>query len=73
LDDLIKITFDGESIEVKKGITVLEAAEEAGVFIPTLCSDADLHPYGACRLCVVEIDGVRGYPTACTTTATTEW
>jgi len=70
LDDLIKITFDGESIEVKKGITVLEAAEEAGVFIPTLCSDADLHPYGACRLCVVEIDGVRGYPTACTTTAT---
>jgi formate dehydrogenase alpha subunit len=70
LDDLIKITFDGESIEVRKGITVLEAAEEAGVFIPTLCSDADLHPYGACRLCVVEIDGVRGYPTACTTTAT---
>ncbi len=70
MDDLIKITFDGESIEVKKGITVLEAAEEAGVFIPTLCSDADLHPYGACRLCVVEIDGVRGYPTACTTTAT---
>jgi formate dehydrogenase alpha subunit len=70
LDDLIKITFDGETIEVKKGITVLEAADEAGVFIPTLCSDADLHPYGACRLCVVEIDGVRGYPTACTTTVT---
>ncbi len=70
MDDLIKITFDGENIEVRKGITVLEAAEEAGVFIPTLCSDADLHPYGACRLCVVEIEGVRGYPTACTTTAT---
>jgi len=48
-------------------MTVLQAAEEAGLFIPTLCSDADLKPFGACRLCVVEIEGTRGFPTACTT------
>jgi formate dehydrogenase alpha subunit len=70
LDDIVKLTIDGEAVEVRKGTTVLEAAEEAGFFIPTLCSDADLKPYGACRLCVVEIAGVRGLPTACTTLAT---
>jgi formate dehydrogenase alpha subunit len=70
LDDVVRLTIDGEEIEVRKGATVLEAAEEAGFFIPTLCSDADLAPYGACRLCVVEIAGVRGLPTACTTLAT---
>jgi formate dehydrogenase alpha subunit len=70
LDDVVRLTIDGEEIEVRKGATVLEAAEEAGFFIPTLCSDADLKPYGACRLCVVEIVGIRGLPTACTTLAT---
>jgi len=67
LDDVVKLTIDGEEVEVAKGISVLKAAEEAGFFIPTLCSDADLQPYGACRLCVVEIEGTRGYPAACTT------
>ncbi len=69
MDDVVKLTIDGEAIEVKKGATVLEAAEQAGFFIPTLCSDGDLKPYGGCRLCVVEIAGVRGLPTACTTLA----
>ena len=50
-------------------MTVLEAAQEAGIYIPTLCSDPDLEPYGSCRLCVVEIEGMRGLPTACTTPA----
>jgi formate dehydrogenase alpha subunit len=67
LDETVKLTIDGEEVEARKGATVLEACEEAGFFIPTLCSDADLKPYGACRLCVVEIEGVRGLPTACTT------
>jgi len=48
-------------------MTVLEAALAAGIYIPTLCYDPDLEPYGGCRLCVVEIEGMRGLPTACTT------
>jgi formate dehydrogenase alpha subunit len=67
LDDIVRLTIDGEEVEARKGMTVLQAAEEAGLFIPTLCSDADLKPFGACRLCVVEIEGTRGFPTACTT------
>jgi len=67
LDDIIKLTIDDEEVEATKGMTVLEAADEAGFFIPTLCSDPDLKPYGACRLCIVEIEGMRGFPTSCTT------
>jgi formate dehydrogenase alpha subunit len=67
LDDTIKLTIDDEEVEAKKGMTVLEAADEAGFFIPTLCSDPDLKPFGACRLCIVEIEGMPGLPTACTT------
>jgi formate dehydrogenase alpha subunit len=67
---MITITFDGVKFEVPEGVTVLEAALQAGVYIPTLCYDPDLKPYGACRLCIVEIDGMRGLPTSCTTPAT---
>ncbi|MFH1639263.1 MAG: formate dehydrogenase subunit alpha [Chloroflexota bacterium] len=64
-----KLTIDGIEVEAKPGNTVLEAAQTAGIYIPTLCSHADLEPYGGCRLCVVEIEKVRGLPTACTTPA----
>jgi predicted molibdopterin-dependent oxidoreductase YjgC len=47
---------------------VLQAAQEAGIYIPTLCADPDLEPHGGCRLCIIEIKGMRGMPTACTTT-----
>lgn len=50
-------------------MTVLQAAKRAGLFIPSLCAHDELSPYGACRLCVVEIDGIRGTPTSCTTPA----
>ena len=68
--DAIRLTIDGQEVEAREGITVLEAAQSAGIYIPTLCSDPDLEPYGACRLCVVEIEKIRGLPTACTTPAT---
>ncbi|GAH60035.1 unnamed protein product, partial [marine sediment metagenome] len=68
--DAIRLTIDGQEVEAGEGMTVLEAAQSAGIYIPTLCSDPDLEPYGACRLCVVEIEKVRGLPTACTTPAT---
>jgi formate dehydrogenase alpha subunit len=68
--DTIKLTIDGQEVEVKAGMTVLEAAQLAGIYIPTLCADPDLKPYGGCRLCVVEIENMRGLPIACTTPAT---
>jgi formate dehydrogenase (NADP+) alpha subunit len=66
----ITVTIDGKKIEVRKGTTVLEAARKAGIYVPTLCDDEDLKPYGACCMCVVEIEGMRGLPTSCTTPAT---
>jgi formate dehydrogenase alpha subunit len=66
----VSLTIDGVKIEVPQGTTVLEAALKAGVYIPTLCYDPDLKPYGACRLCIVEIEKMRGLPTSCTTEAT---
>jgi len=64
--DKIRLTINGQAVEATKGMTVLQAASAAGIYIPTLCYDPDLEPYGACRLCVVEIENVRGLPTACT-------
>jgi predicted molibdopterin-dependent oxidoreductase YjgC len=64
------LTIDGIKMEVSEGTTVLEAARKAGLYIPTLCYDEDLTSYGACRLCIVEIENMRGLPTSCTTPAT---
>ncbi len=67
---MIKLTIDGKEIQARDGATVLEAAREAGIYIPTLCYHPALAPYGGCRLCVVEIEKMRGLPTSCTTPAT---
>ncbi len=64
--ETITLTIDGVKIETERGRTVLEACREAGIYLPTLCYDPDLEPYGGCRLCIVEVDGMRGLPTACT-------
>ena len=63
----IPVTIDGHTIEVARGTTVLEAARMLGVRIPTLCYHEALSPYGACRLCQVEIEsrGRRRLRTAC--------
>nr|EQB29053.1 NADH-quinone oxidoreductase subunit G 2 [Sporomusa ovata DSM 2662] len=63
---MVKLTIDGQVIEIAKGSTVLEAAQQAGVTIPTLCHLADLTPEGSCRVCVVEVEGAKGLVTACT-------
>ena len=63
----MKLTIDNQEVEVKEGMTVLEAAEEHNIYIPHLCSHPELTPYGGCRLCIVEVEKMRGYPTACTT------
>ncbi len=65
----ISLTINGQKVTAKQGMTVLEAAQSAGIYIPTLCHHPDLKPYGGCRTCVVEIEGLRGLPTSCTTPA----
>lgn len=52
---MVNLTINGEQIKVAEGTTVLEAAQQAGVYIPTLCHHPDLTPYSACRLCLVEV------------------
>ena len=68
--DKITLTINGQEVSATGGMTVLEAARSADIYIPTLCHYPDLEPYGGCRLCVVEIEKTRGLPTACTTPAT---
>jgi formate dehydrogenase (NADP+) alpha subunit len=59
--------IDGQSLKVRNGQTILEAATSAGIYIPTLCHLETLEPYGGCRMCVVEVKNMKGFPTACTT------
>lgn len=67
----ITVTVDGKKVEVPAGSTILEAANAAGSRVPTLCHDNKLHPYGACRICLVEVDGTpRKFTPSCTTPAT---
>lgn len=68
--DNITLRIDGQQITTASGSTVLQAAREAGIYIPTLCYHPDLQPFGACRLCITEIEKMRGFPPSCTTPAT---
>jgi NADPH-dependent glutamate synthase beta subunit-like oxidoreductase len=70
MKERIKLTIDGVGVEVEQGATVLKAAQQAGIYIPTLCYHPALPPYGGCRLCIVEVENMRGFPTSCTTPAT---
>jgi formate dehydrogenase beta subunit len=66
---IIKLTIDGKDVGAVKGTSVLQAALDAGIYIPHLCHHPDLAPIGACGLCIVNIEGMEGHPTACTTPA----
>lgn len=66
---MIKLTINGQLVYVEPGTTVLEAARQAGFDIPTLCHHEVLSDVGACRLCVVEIEGMRNLPASCVTQA----
>jgi len=64
------IHIDGKKIEFEgKGESILDVARAAGIYIPTLCDHDELEPYGGCRLCIVQVEGMRGFPPACTTAA----
>jgi NADH-quinone oxidoreductase subunit G len=67
--DNITLTIDGTKVEIAKGATVLEAAQSAGIRIPTLCYDRRLVPFGACRLCIVQQKGRSDLLPSCFTPA----
>lgn len=66
-ENVVTLEVDGKPITVPAGTSVLRAAAEAGVTIPKLCASDNLEPFGSCRLCLVEVEGRRGYPASCTT------
>lgn len=65
----ITLTIDDKQVSGRPGMTVLEIARENGIYIPTLCYHKQLTPYGGCRMCIVEIEKMRGLPPSCTTPA----
>lgn len=67
---VIHLTIDRRPVSVEPGTTVLEAARQNGIHIPTLCYLKDINQIGACRMCLVEIEGARGLQTACTVPCT---
>ncbi len=64
---MVRVNVDGGALEVPSGATVLEAIRAAGGDVPTLCFDPRQAPFGACRVCLVAVEGARGPIAACTT------
>jgi len=64
---LVTLEIDGVEVSVPEGISVMRAATQAGYSIPKLCATDMLESFGSCRLCLVEIEGRKGYPASCTT------
>ncbi len=65
----VMLTIDGQRVTVPSGTSVMAAAASMGTQIPKLCATDSLEPFGSCRLCLVQIEGRRGYPASCTTPA----
>ena len=62
---MITLTIDSKKVTVEEGSTILDAARKADIDIPTLCFLKDINEVGNCRMCLVEVDGVRGYKASC--------
>jgi formate dehydrogenase major subunit len=69
-DTLVSLEIDGRPVTVPAGTSVMRAAAIGGIAVPKLCATDSLEAFGSCRLCLVEIDGVRGTPASCTTPVT---
>ena len=65
--ETVQVEIDGMPATVNAGSSILRAARESGVDIPKLCATDNLKPFGSCRMCLVEIEGRKGYPASCTT------
>ncbi len=66
-DQSVTLTIDGRSVTVPAGTSVMRAAAECGSSIPSLCATDSLKAFGSCRMCLVEVEGMRGTPASCTT------
>ena len=62
----VHLTINGQAVTAPSGATILQAAQLAGIDIPTLCNHPAVSPHGACRMCLVSVKGMRGLQTACT-------
>jgi len=61
----VQVTIDGRSVSVPEGASLLDAVLAAGAHIPHLCKDDDQAAIGACRTCLVQVEGQRGFPASC--------
>ena len=66
----ITLRINGSDVEMPNGTSVLDAVNASGTYISQFCKDPDMKPIGACRTCIVQIDGIRGFPTSCSLPAT---
>jgi formate dehydrogenase major subunit len=66
-DVMVTLNIDGVDVTVPEGTSIMHAAQLSGVTVPKLCATDSLEAFGSCRLCLVEIEGRRGYPASCTT------
>lgn len=64
-DNMITLKIDGKEVKVKEGTTILQAAKQVGIDIPTLCFLKDINEVGDCRMCIVEVEGRKGFATSC--------
>src|SRR6202140_2018435 len=65
--ELVTLTIDGQEVTVPAGTSVMRAAALSDVKIPKLCATEQLEAFGSCRLCLVQIEGMKGLPASCTT------
>ncbi|BDV44752.1 NADH dehydrogenase subunit G [Geotalea uraniireducens] len=69
---MVNLTIDGKQVTVPKDATIYDAAKSAGIKIPILCHDKKLHPFGGCRMCLVEVEQMKGRQIPACTTPVTE-
>jgi formate dehydrogenase major subunit len=69
-DKQVALTIDGFNVTVPEGTSVMHAASTIGIGIPKLCATELLDAFGSCRLCLVQVEGMKGYPASCTTPVT---
>jgi formate dehydrogenase major subunit len=65
----VTVSIDGRKLTVNDGASVLDAVNASGTYVSQLCKDPDMKAIGACRTCLVQVDGVRGYPASCSVPA----
>ena len=66
----ITLTINGRALQVSDGASVLDAINSSGTYVPQLCKDPDMKPIGACRTCLVQVEGMRGFPASCSVPVT---